>query len=386
MIRERGETLPPFFNMERICTYDERKGSMGVLAMMERDDGEALKALDDIRVISEEVESLFGELTERGPGRMEKARMQEEADGRRIVESLQAQLKEWKTREREQGEVILVLKRKMEQLKEKIHHDRVARVKPSSPSVEVIMIENKGPHMLKAVKERVMKVVYEAPSRNSFVRIDCDSMLMGLETNKKMVELFYKQMNSYTERWRYTMWNFLSGKEHAEMNAEVLQRLEEIDEQLRAYSSKFMEVKEAIAEQQSRNDSAQNHLTEVKKIQEEINKIESYYEEEIQSLKQQIVHFKEREGELQREITLLHDQQKNAPKQSARELELEAEVESLRSKIKQQSNKKNDLYKQMKTQKKEEVPQVNPEFDEYGNIPLPSDSKRTMFNPQKYFR
>ncbi len=32
MIRERGETLPPFFNMERICTYDEGKRLMGVFA------------------------------------------------------------------------------------------------------------------------------------------------------------------------------------------------------------------------------------------------------------------------------------------------------------------------------------------------------------------
>ena len=354
--------------------------------MMERDDGEASKALDDIRVISEEVESLFGDLAERGQGHMEKARMQEEADGRRVVESLQAQLKEWKTREREQGEVILVLKRKMEQLKEKIHQEQVTGVKPSPPSVEVIMIENKGPQMLKEVKERVLKFVYEAPARNSIVRIDCDAMLMGLETNKRMVELFNKQLNSYTERWRYVMWNFISGREHAEMNAEILKRLEEIDEQLREYSSKFIEVKGVIAEQQSRNDSAQNHLTEVKKIQEEINNIETYYEEEIQSLKQQLDHFKEREGELEREITLLHDQKQKAPKQSARELELESEVEALKSRIKQQSNKKSDLYNQMKSQKKAEVPQVNPEFDEYGNIPLPSDSKRTMFNPQKYFR
>lgn len=385
MIRERGETLPPFFNMERICTYDEGNGLVEVLAMVDKGEGEALKALGDIKLISEEVESLFGELAEHDPARIERARMQEEAGGRRVVESLQAQLKEWKTREREQGEVILTLKRKMEQLKETIHQERVKGGGPSTPPVEVIMIENKGPEMLKAVKERLVKLVYETPS-SSVVRIDCGGILMGLETNIKMVELFYQQLKSHSERWRYTMWHFLSGREHAEMNVEILRRLEEIDEQLREYSAKFTEVKGAIAEQQSINESAQNHLTEVKKIQEEINKIETYYEEEIQSLKQQIDHFKEREGELEREITLLHDQQQSAPKQSARELELESEIEALKSRIKQQSNKKNDLYNQMKSQKKAEVPQVNPEFDEYGNIPLPSDSKKTMFNPQKYFR
>jgi chromosome segregation ATPase len=123
-----------------------------------------------------------------------------------------------------------------------------------------------------------------------------------------------------------------------------------------------------------------------------LKKIEGYYEEEIQALKTQLDEYKQKESELESQLSMLNKTYKdNSKTPSVRESELEEELKKLRSEIQAQSNKKNDLFKRMKqpsTPPKPKTIQSNPEFDQFGTgtIPLAAESKKTMFNPNNYLR
>jgi hypothetical protein len=188
------------------------------------------------------------------------------------------------------------------------------------------------------------------------------------------------------ERWSTEVWNFLWGKEEGNNHPEILKKLDLIEEQLLSYSAKFNDVKETLAKNTEREETTQKYIQKMGAIQDEIKKIEGLYEDEIHSLKNQLEDFKQREKDLERQISLLNEKYTGKQKEkSQREVELEQELNRLRKDLQSQSNKKNELYNKMKQQKKQ-APQVNPQFDEYGHIPMASEAKRTMFNPNKYIR
>ncbi|QHE61365.1 hypothetical protein FHE72_10230 [Rossellomorea vietnamensis] len=188
------------------------------------------------------------------------------------------------------------------------------------------------------------------------------------------------------ERWSTEVWNFLWGKEEGNNHPEILKKLDLIEEQLLSYSAKFNDVKETLAKNTEREETTQKYIQKMGALQDEIKKIEGLYEDEIHSLKNQLEDFKQREKDLERQISLLNEKYTGKQKEkSQREVELEQELNRLRKDLQSQSNKKNELYNKMKQQKKQ-APQVNPQFDEYGHIPMASEAKRTMFNPNKYIR
>ncbi|CAN7422943.1 hypothetical protein [Rossellomorea sp. LjRoot5] len=195
-----------------------------------------------------------------------------------------------------------------------------------------------------------------------------------------------KYMGRNKERWFTQMWNFLWGKDEGNNHPEILKKLDQIEEQLLSYSAKFSEVKETLNKSTEREETTQNYIQKMGALHDEIKKIEGLYEDELHSLKNQLEDFKQREKDLERQISLLNEKYSGEHKgKSQREVELEQELNRLRKDLQSQSNKKNELYNRMKQQKKQ-PPQVNPQFDEYGHIPMASEAKRTMFNPNKYIR
>ena len=182
------------------------------------------------------------------------------------------------------------------------------------------------------------------------------------------------------------MWKLLWGKEEENNHGELLKKLDLIEEQLNLYSSKFNEVKQSLNLVNKREENTQNFLQKMSDLHAELRKTEEHHEEKLNALKAQVEKFKQREADFERQITLLDEKNKaNENERNQRELKLEKELVKLREDLKSQSNKKNELYNKMKHQKKQ-APQMNSQFDEYGNIPMSSESKRTMFNPNKYIR
>ncbi|UTE75465.1 hypothetical protein [Rossellomorea sp. KS-H15a] len=209
----------------------------------------------------------------------------------------------------------------------------------------------------------------------------------GFITQLEWLQMQRKQyMGRIKERWYTEVWNFLWGKEEGNNHPEILKKLDLIEEQLLSYSAKFNDVKETLAKNTEREETTQKYIQKMGALQDEIKKIEGLYEDEIHSLKNQLEDFKQREKDLERQISLLNEKYTGKQKEkSQREVELEQELNRLRKDLHSQSNKKNELYNKMKQQKKQ-APQVNPQFDEYGHIPMASEAKRTMFNPNKYMR
>ncbi|MEI2663809.1 hypothetical protein [Rossellomorea sp. LJF3] len=206
-------------------------------------------------------------------------------------------------------------------------------------------------------------------------------------TQMEWLQMQRKQyMGRNKERWYTEVWNFLWGKEEGNNHPEILKKLDLIEEQLVSYSAKFNEVKETLAKNTDREETTQKYIQKMGALQDEIKKIEGLYEDELHSLKNQLEDFKQREKDLERQISLLNEKYTGKQKEkSQREVELEQELNRLRKDLQSQSNKRNELYNKMKQQKKQ-APQVNPQFDEYGHIPMASEAKRTMFNPNKYIR
>ncbi|MDX8343968.1 hypothetical protein [Rossellomorea sp. YZS02] len=259
------------------------------------------------------------------------------------------------------------------------------------PEIRVIYesTHNQKKSLLERIKNDALSLLVDAnrcflPGSKSSIEVEEYS-----NTFHTQLEWLRKQRKQYTvgknERWYSKMWRFLWGKEENN-HPEILKKLDLIEEQLVSYSSKFNEVKESLNMGNTREEITQSFLQKTSDLHDELKKIEEHYEEELHALKSQIEDFKQRESHFERQMALLDEKSKTKQSEkNQREIELEQELMKLRQDLKSQSNKKNDLYNKMKQQKKQ-APQVNTQFEEYGNIPMSSDSKRTMFNPNKYIR
>jgi hypothetical protein len=193
-------------------------------------------------------------------------------------------------------------------------------------------------------------------------------------------------MRPIKERWYTIVWKFLWGKEEKNNHPEILKKLNLIEEQLVSYSMKFNEVEETLKKNNEKEDTTKSYLQKIGLLNDELKKVEEYYEDELHLLKNKLEDYKQREKDLEKEVSLLNEKYTGKQKEkSNREVEMEKELDKLRKDLQSHSKKKNEIYKNMKQQKKQ-VPHVNPQFDEYGNIPMASESKRTMFNPNKYIR
>jgi chromosome segregation ATPase len=198
------------------------------------------------------------------------------------------------------------------------------------------------------------------------------------------------------ERWLNKVWNFLWGKSEEERNPEIWKKLDAIEEHLYFFSNKFKEVSESMKDTEERNKETQRYLEKMSTLHTELEKIEEYYEEELNALKTRITEYKQKEADLEKEVSLLnkHLSEKQEQDQEKREIEeqLESEIENLRKQIQLQSNKKNQLLEKMKeqsnTEKRKNQPEniVNPEYEKYGTMPMATESKKTMFDPNRYSR
>jgi chromosome segregation ATPase len=217
-----------------------------------------------------------------------------------------------------------------------------------------------------------------------------------IEKEIKEVNIYKKELtkNKKGGRWLIKMWNFLWGKNEENQNPEVLKKLEVIENHLQSYSNKFNEVSESLKEKDERDKMTESYLEKMSNLHAELKKIEEYYEEELDALKTKLNKYKQKEVELQKEVSLLNKNltEKQVPLTSERENELEKELETLRKQLQSQSNKKNNMYQQMKNQaskenKKSQTEQMsNPEYEKYGSVPMPNESKKTMFDPRRYNR
>jgi hypothetical protein len=263
------------------------------------------------------------------------------------------------------------------------------------PEIRVIYesTHSQSKSLLENVKNEAISLLVEA--NDYFVSESSKSIEVEVYSDNFQSYLGWirKQRTQYTveknERWHTIMWKFLWGKEEENNHPEILKKLGLIEEQLISYASKFNEVKESLNQSNSREETTQNYLQKMSQLHDELKKIEEHYEEELHALKNQIEEFKQRESDLERQVTLLNEKYTGKQKErNQREIELEQELVKLRQDLKTQSNRKNELYYKMKQQSsvKKQIPQVNPQFEEYGNIPIASEAKRTMFNPNKYIR
>ncbi|MGG1630644.1 hypothetical protein [Rossellomorea sp. NRS-1567] len=242
---------------------------------------------------------------------------------------------------------------------------------------------------LESVKNDAISLLIEAneyflsESKRSFeVELYANAFITQLAWIRKQQKQYMEEKN---ERWYAKMWKFLWGKEENN-HPEIIKKLNLIEEHLESYSGKINEVKESLNKSNEREETTQNYLQKMSALHEELKKIEEHYEEELHALRNQIEEFKQRETDLERQMTLMNEKDSGNQKgKSHREMELEKELTKLRQDLKSQSNKKNDLYNKMKQQSKQ-APQGNPQFEEYGNIPMAPEAKRTMFNPNKYIR
>ncbi len=193
------------------------------------------------------------------------------------------------------------------------------------------------------------------------------------------------------KRWMVKMWNFFWGKEQTN-SSEVIKRLENIEKQLLSYANQYEELKKTFEAANEHEDMSSRNLSQMNQLKEELKDIEEYYEGEIQSLKQKLNSYQLKESDLLNEISKLNESMNanNGDGESlAKEIELNRELEKLRKQLKAQSNNNNELYKKLKPQSKKKLNEdqlLNKEFEEYGHIPLPDQSKRTMFDPNKYNR
>ncbi|WRP08522.1 hypothetical protein U9J35_10290 [Rossellomorea aquimaris] len=194
-------------------------------------------------------------------------------------------------------------------------------------------------------------------------------------------------MRPIKERWYTIVWKFLWGKEEENNHPEILKKLNLIEEQLVSHSMKFNEVKETLIKSNESEETTKSYLQKISVLNDELKKIEEYYEDELHSLKDQLEDYKQREKDLEKEVSLLNQKYTgNQKEKSNREAEMEKELDKLKKDLQSRSNKKKEIYQNMKQQQKKQASHVNPQFDEYGNIPMASESKRTMFNPNKYMR
>lgn len=389
---------------------------------------EGTEVLNDIHLISEELESLYNHYSrriksvseelsrERGKHRVYQSEI---AENHHTIQMLTAQI-EYLLQDIERKHQLYI--HLQNEVKEESFRDHVSEelnsdITEAEPSVEDIPEENlwedsdyllptaipeirviyesthsQNKSLLENVKNEAISLLIEA--NDYFVSESSKSIEVEIYSDyfQSHLEWIRKQRTQYIvgkkERWYTIMWKFLWGQEENN-HPEILKKLGLIEEQLVSYSSKFNEVKESLNQSNSREETTQNYLQKMSQLHDELKKIEEHYEEELHALRNQIEEFKQRESDLERQVTLLNEKYTGNQKESnQREIELEQELVKLRQDLKTQSNRKNDLYNKMKQQSsvKKQIPQVNPQFEEYGNIPMASEAKRTMFNPNKYIR
>ncbi|BCB03437.1 hypothetical protein [Bacillus sp. KH172YL63] len=262
----------------------------------------------------------------------------------------------------------------------------------SIPEIRVIYesTHNEYKSYVEKVKNDVITALIDAnrafvTSLGQDMKIDADygSFFSLLEWIGELRKHYEKK----PERWYTDMWNFLWGKETENNHPEIIKKLDLIEDQLVSYSNKINEVKATLEKDSEKDEKTQEYLQKMNALHEELKKIEGYYEEELDALKNQLEDMKQRETALEKQVNLLNEVNDNRQKEkNVRELEMEKELNALRENLQTQSNKKSDLYKKMKQRSTDKAPQVNQQFEEYGNIPMDSESKRTMFNPNKYIR
>ncbi|WP_061809974.1 hypothetical protein [Rossellomorea vietnamensis] len=382
---------------------------------------EGTEVLNDIHLISEELESLYNHYSRRIKSVSEelsrergkhKVYQSEIAENHHTIQMLTAQI-EYLLQDIERKHQLYIHLQNEEHVSEEINSD-ITEAEPSVedipegdlwkdsdyllptaiPEIRVIYesTHSQNKSLLENVKNEAISLLIEA--NDYFVSESSKSIEAKIYSDyfQSHLEWIRKQRTQYTvgknERWYTIMWKFLWGQEENN-HPEILKKLGLIEEQLVTYSSKFNEVKESLNQSNSREETTQNYLQKMSQLHDELKKIEEHYEEELHSLRNQIEEFKQRESDLERQVTLLNEKYTGKQKESnQREIELEQELVKLRQDLKTQSNRKNDLYNKMKQQSsvKKQIPQVNPQFEEYGNIPMASEAKRTMFNPNKYIR
>jgi chromosome segregation ATPase len=249
-------------------------------------------------------------------------------------------------------------------------------------------------NMVDHVTKRLMTLIVQSNEHLIILnsgRPDLKFYIKAINNELDLIRL-YKKHAIKKERWYMKVWKFLWGKHEEDYSPEILKKLEEIERQLTDYADKFKEVNEMLKMGTEHEETTRSYLGKMNSLHTELKKIEEYYEEEIQALKTQLDEYKQKESELESQLSMLNKTYKdNSKTPSVRESELEEELKKLRSEIQAQSNKKNDLFKRMKqpsTPPKPKTIQSNPEFDQFGTgtIPLAAESKKTMFNPNNYLR
>ncbi|XXM71189.1 hypothetical protein ACQ0QQ_15950 [Lysinibacillus sphaericus] len=263
---------------------------------------------------------------------------------------------------------------------------------------EVMIIYENEINEIKLIKEQLKKNMLDIFLNSKlFFKIDT---IAGIELTpyikliERDLELIdeIRRRSGKKERWYMKMWRFLWGKPEEVFHPEIMKKLNKIEEQLVEYAGKFNEVNETLMNNKEKADLEDNYLEKMNKLHGELKKLEEYYEEEMEVLKGKLEEYKRREAELETKLSMM-DESQNDSKINAgkREVELEEELKKLREELKSHSNKKSDLYQKMKVNAataKKQPPQRNSEYEEYGkgNIPIPSDANKIMFDPSKYIR
>lgn len=378
--------------------------------------------MNDIHLITEEIESLYNHYSKRIKNVSEELSRErskhlvyqlEIAESHHTIQLLTEQIEFLLQNIEMKYEFDLKLE---QDLMKKPHSDEIELINNKNVQVaykeESINDNSKDVHLASTPIPEV-KVFYESAQgymKSPLEKIKDEAISLLIETNeyfmsekKKLFEVevynnaFVTQidwlrmhreqyMRPIKERWYTIVWKFLWGKEEENNHPEILKKLNLIEEQLVSNSMKFNEVKETLIRNNESEETTKSYLQKIGVLNDELKKIEEHYEDELHSLKNQLEDYKQREKDLEKEVRLLNEKYTGKQKEkSNREVEMEKELNKLKKDIQSRSNKKNEIYQNMKQQKKQ-VPHVNPQFDEYGNIPMASESKRTMFNPNKYIR
>ncbi|MCP3739181.1 hypothetical protein [Rossellomorea sp. BNER] len=387
-----------------------------------------LEVLQDIHSISTELESLYKQytiglksLSEELSEEKSKHRLYqlEISDNHETIQTLSDQIDHLQKDRQKRIEVIYLLNKKLsqaqsqDQLKEitpntevfSVSEPQIEQISNSSPTQPPeIMIVYESNHqekllLIEQFKKDFISFLLDSKKfllRSKSVHTDIEVYGRLIEKEIKEVNIYKKELmkNKKGGRWLIKMWNFLWGKNEENQNPEVLKKLEVIENHLQSYSNKFNEVSESMKEKDERDKKTESYLEKMSNLHAELKKIEEYYEEELDALKAKLNKYKQKEVELQKEVSLLNKNltEKQVPLTSEREKELEKELETLRKQLQSQSNKKNNMYQQMKNQastenKKSQTEQMsNPEYEKYGSVPMPNESKKTMFDPRRYNR
>ncbi|MBM7586921.1 chromosome segregation ATPase [Bacillus pakistanensis] len=397
--------------------------------LFENTSGESyLEVLQDIHSISSDLESLYKQYTNRLKNLSEELAAEkskhrlyqfEISDNHETIQTLSEQINHLQEDRQKRIETIYLLNKQLSQTKTQV------QLKENSPKTEESSVTRPQIGQLSdrpPTQPPEIMIIYESNYQEKLLLIeqfkrdfisfllDSKKFLLRSQTVYTDIEAYgqlisneMKEVNLYKQefikkqkggRWIIKMWNFLWGKSEENINPEVLKKLEVIESHLQSYSNKFKEVSESMKEKEERDKKTELYLEKMSSLHAELKKIEEYYEEELEALKTKLNEYKQKEVELQKEVSLLNKNltEKQEPTTSEREEELEKELEILRKKLQSQSNKKNNMFQQMKNtanleNKKSQTEQMsNPEYEKYASVPMPNESKKTIFDPRRYNR